>query len=562
MTSHPQSICGALYSKEIQMKSQTGNATRMKSRRSAITILMPTRGDTKLVEGLPWYALCAALALLLSLAAAQGSAQTLTQTPTPMPTPMPTATPPDLESIVKVKDVYNFRSHTYYDHKLWTEDVKGLIAADHDNEDTRKAGLNERIVIAVVNLQALLKRSNCEAPYDEKYQKPCVKQPIVLFLDGRVVKGLKPEIVETLPIPTSTYAQSSDGKDGAQAPKQFGDGFLSFHLRRAADLTADRKDNLENWADLLGLALGDLDAIHEVKVSVGLADGSPILIDGESQIRLSLVRFSKFWMAIFITFFLLCVLTLVWLAWKKELLCDRAPVLWPNKMPFSLGSVQAAWWFVIILGSFIFIWLVTGQYDYSATAIILLSISLGTALGGSIIDINKQGTPADNNVNGNDLDLLLAEKRRFDKGLKDLWDSEAKLEEKKAKTDEMMKDYNKLIRDLTQKFPSAIGHHREGFFIDILSDANGVSFHRFQMAIWTLVLGAFFIISVLSHLEMPEFNTTLLALMGISATAYLGFKIPEDARAPAHAPPTPQPDQAPQLPPPTPAPQLPPPGGA
>src|SRR5215468_4546613 len=107
MTSHPQSICGALYSKEIQMKSQTGNATRMKRRRSAITILMPTRGDTKLVEGLPWYALCAALALLLSLAAAQGSAQTLTQTPTPMPTPMPTATPPDLESIVKVKDVYN-----------------------------------------------------------------------------------------------------------------------------------------------------------------------------------------------------------------------------------------------------------------------------------------------------------------------------------------------------------------------------------------------------------------------------------------------------------------------
>ena len=29
----------------------------------------------------------------------------------------------------------------------------------------------------------------------------------------------------------------------------------------------------------------------------------------------------------------------------------------------------------------------------------------------------------------------------------------------------------------------------EGFFLDILSDANGVSFHRFQMFAWTLVLG-------------------------------------------------------------------------
>ncbi|HEU0173619.1 MAG TPA: hypothetical protein VFV58_05100 [Blastocatellia bacterium] len=533
------------------MKSQTSNAPRMKRRRSAITTLMPTRSDLKPVDERPCYALCAMLALLLGLAAAQGSAQTLTQTPTLMPTPTPTATPPDLGSIVKVKDVYNFRSHSYHDPKLWAEEGKGLIAADHDNEDTRKAGLNERIVIAVVNLQALLKRSNCEAPYDEKYQKPCIKQPIVLFLDGRVVKGLKPEIIETIPIPTSPNTQSPDGMDGAQSSKQFGDGFLSFHLRRAADSTEERKDNLENWADLLGLALSDMDAIHEVKVGVGLADGSPIIVEGESKTRLSLVRFSKFWMAVFITFFLLCLLALIWLAWKKELLCDRAPVLWGQRMPFSLGSVQAAWWFVIILGSFIFIWLVTGQYDYSATAIILLSISLGTALGGSIIDINKQGAPADSNLNGNDLDLLLAEKRRLEKGLNDLWRSKAKFEEKQARSDEMMKDYNKLIGDLTQKFPSAIGHHREGFIIDILSDANGVSFHRFQMAIWTLVLGGFFIISVLSHLEMPEFNTTLLALMGISATAYLGFKIPEDTRAPAHTPPTPQPDQAPQLPPPS-----------
>ena len=67
----------------------------------------------------------------------------------------------------------------------------------------------------------------------------------------------------------------------------------------------------------------------------------------------------------------------------------------------------------------------------------------------------------------------------------------------------------------------------EGFFKDILTDANGTSFHRFQMLIWTIVLGFLFCVGVYKSLAMPEFSVTLLALMGISAGTYLGFKIPE-----------------------------------
>ena len=66
-----------------------------------------------------------------------------------------------------------------------------------------------------------------------------------------------------------------------------------------------------------------------------------------------------------------------------------------------------------------------------------------------------------------------------------------------------------------------------GFWSDILTDANGISFHRFQMFAWTMVLGFIFVVGVYERLAMPEFNTTLLALMGISAGTYLGFKIPE-----------------------------------
>ena len=67
----------------------------------------------------------------------------------------------------------------------------------------------------------------------------------------------------------------------------------------------------------------------------------------------------------------------------------------------------------------------------------------------------------------------------------------------------------------------------EGFFKDILSDANGISFPRFQTAGWTLVLGVIFVVSVYRVLSMPDFDPQLLMLMGISSGTYIGFKFPE-----------------------------------
>ena len=63
----------------------------------------------------------------------------------------------------------------------------------------------------------------------------------------------------------------------------------------------------------------------------------------------------------------------------------------------------------------------------------------------------------------------------------------------------------------------------------MLSDSNGVSFHRFQMLAWTIVLGIIFVGQVWKELAMPEFNDTLLSLLGISAGTYVGLKIPEDS---------------------------------
>jgi hypothetical protein len=48
------------------------------------------------------------------------------------------------------------------------------------------------------------------------------------------------------------------------------------------------------------------------------------------------------------------------------------------------------------------------------------------------------------------------------------------------------------------------------------------------MAVWTVVVFFIFWGAVWNKLALPELDSTLLALMGISAGAYLGFKVPEN----------------------------------
>ena len=80
----------------------------------------------------------------------------------------------------------------------------------------------------------------------------------------------------------------------------------------------------------------------------------------------------------------------------------------------------------------------------------------------------------------------------------------------------------------------------------MLSDPSGVSLHRFQMFVWTLVLGVIFVASVYKNLAMPQFSATLLGLMGISSGTYLGFKVPEKTGSDTTPGATPSPTPAPE----------------
>lgn len=133
----------------------------------------------------------------------------------------------------------------------------------------------------------------------------------------------------------------------------------------------------------------------------------------------------------------------------------------PRQRTFSLARVQLFVWTTLILGGFLYIWLLTGLDNGVVTSELLgaYGIATATAAGGILQD--------------------------------------------------------KGVRTATTG----------GFLADILSDGGDTpSIHRLQMFAWTVVLAVIFIVEVWRNLRMPAFDNTLLSLMGISGGAYVGLK--------------------------------------
>ena len=76
-----------------------------------------------------------------------------------------------------------------------------------------------------------------------------------------------------------------------------------------------------------------------------------------------------------------------------------------------------------------------------------------------------------------------------------------------------------------------------GFLADLLSVADGPALHRFQNLLWNAALGIVFVVGAYRTLTLPEFDATLMVLLGISQGLYLGLKLPEPPKPPAGTPP-------------------------
>ena len=151
----------------------------------------------------------------------------------------------------------------------------------------------------------------------------------------------------------------------------------------------------------------------------------------------------------------------VYLVWNKKLLQDKIG----GNYIYSLSNVHLFFWTQIVLLSYMLIWFVCDDMNSIENSnLVLLGISAGTA-GISTI------------INGN----------------------------------------NKKLKSLKAR-PS------QGFFTDILSDRGEFCMNRYQMFIFNVVVGAFFIYRTISELKMPVLNETILVLLGISSATYTGLK--------------------------------------
>lgn len=239
---------------------------------------------------------------------------------------------------------------------------------------------------------------------------------------------------------------------------------LLFHIRRTPE-------SKKVWENLLHEPV----LSRPVSLSVGLEHQSPFETSFDFNNRLSLTVIPKTRGIVSLAIMLGVSILFGYLSLRTNILREPGPRPAPGKFrPYDLGLVQTAFWFFLIATSYLGIWLITGDLDILTPSILgLIGISVITSLLPRLIG------------NRND----------------DLGQSVA-----------------------TQN-ASTIGSSSKGFFTDILSDDSGYSFPRFQICLWTLMLGVVFVCSVFDNLAMPRFSSFLLALTGISAGTFLGFEL-------------------------------------
>jgi hypothetical protein len=166
---------------------------------------------------------------------------------------------------------------------------------------------------------------------------------------------------------------------------------------------------------------------------------------------------------------------------RSNLLREPGSITDGKKRAFSLARVQFAWWLFVVLASYLFLyWVRQEPTVFGGSAFILLGISVGTTAGAGYVDRHKVAT-----VN--------------------------------------KEDENTTAASITIKKAA----YSRTFLQDILSNRDGAGMHRFQFFAWTVALGVIFLIESWRNLQMPTFGEELLALVGVSATAYVGMKMPE-----------------------------------
>ena len=337
-----------------------------------------------------------------------------------------------------------------------------------------KAGIGDKLIVDIENLS-----------------KDTNAGDLVLFLEGRPLNGVN--------------AVRMDHR-------------LAFDLKRT-------DGSSQAWSALL--AKPDLHPYRSVKVGVGFAGKEAFeFSDPKHPPKIALRIYYPFWAVLSFIGLVLTLVLFVYLAKTTGVIRDLSPPqLTATSRPYSLARTQAAFWFFLVIGSFIFLYLITGDYNtITEQALILMGIGTGTALGAAMIDATKNDT-ANNQLS--ELNPQQAQLQAEVIELQGKVDAGTATPEDKVQLDAKNAQLKEVAKKIADASSGLSKPTTDGFRRDLLTDVNGINFHRFQMLVWTIVLGFLFCAGVYSNLVMPQFSNTLLALMGISSGTYLGFKIPE-----------------------------------
>jgi hypothetical protein len=361
---------------------------------------------------------------------------------------------------------------------------------------TGEVRLGDVIEVDVTGYQTLVDQAQCLPP----------KKNIVLYLDDRPVVG------------GMAYPPSNPQPKGTSEVTT-----LFFTLEPSYTQETGARNV---WTHVLGRP--SLSEPRDVKVSVGIEDRYAVEATNNTiKLRVVPLNWFGFWLLIFFV-----LIVGFWLLAKKtDLLRDAVPPPGGGeRRPYSLARTQAAWWFFLVLAAYLLIGIITGDFSttITGTALGLLGISAGTTLGSAFVDAGKAQSPETQAQEAKAITTLDTEIPQLESDVARLegevnspptgkTEAEVRLElaQARAALETKKSQLNKM------------NNVSEHFLRDILSDVNGVSFHRFQMMAWSLVLGVIFIVQVYQVLAMPTFNSTLLALLGISAGTFVGLKIPE-----------------------------------
>lgn len=288
----------------------------------------------------------------------------------------------------------------------------------------------------------------------------------------------------------------------------------------------DAADSRDVWAQILRIARNS----NSLTISVG-PEGGPYWASSATVVVNSYpTGLSRFAIAVIAGLILL----LFWAGWKTAMLRDNNEAINP---PFSLAKHQMAVWFVVVVGAYLFVMMTTGAAAVtSTTALILIGISGATGLTAVAIDNSKR-------------EAAVEERRRLESERASLTEA---LDQPGTGLVARLAALGSGSQEATQlatatQLTAAIQEKRErltavaallsiapappaesrGWAKDLLSDETGISFHRLQIVVWTIVLVGTFLVAVWRTFAMPEFDATTLGLLGISSGTYLGFKFPE-----------------------------------